>query len=50
MTDIFVKVNGIDRLVEEMFFVKRGKFVELKAVKVNGTIFKALNLDFWSEN
>jgi len=48
MTDIFIKVNGTNHLVEQMLFVKKGKFIELKAVKVNGVVHKALNLDFWS--
>jgi hypothetical protein len=48
MTDIFVQINGVNHLVQEILFVKRGKFFELKGLKVNGVNHKALNLDFWS--
>lgn len=49
MTDIYIKVNGNNVLVDEMIFVKRGKFFELKGFRVNGVNHKALNLDFWAE-
>jgi len=48
LTDIFIKIQGVDHVIEKIEFKKKGKQFEIKFITIGGQIYKANNLDFWS--